>query len=232
MLYAIATLVWGRKPSCPSCSEGGSPGLCASHHHTSRDSVCEGPADWPHCGSIGKIKPLHAVPPGRVRPPPATLRPLVPAPGVGPHAPRCPSGAGLARACRRRPTPAAGQPCRPPAGPRPAPPGTGLDGGLEAPLYGCAGITLLPGPWAVGSVTDSCVMTPWRKGAHASRAIARKALAGKHRTNYIDIQQVVKQSQPASIMTLDKLGPSFTGRIRISTAICYASSQPGIYADE
>jgi hypothetical protein len=67
-------------------------------------------------------------------------------------------------------------------------------------------------------------MTPWRKDAHASRAIARKALAGKHRTNYIDIQQVVKQSQPASIMTLDKLGPSFTGRIRISTAICYAST--------
>ena len=39
-----------------------------------------------------------------------------------------------------------------------------------------------------GSVTDSCAMTPWRKGAHSSRAIARKALAGTHRTNHIDIQ--------------------------------------------
>src|SRR5438093_10450818 len=75
-----------------------------------------------------------------------------------------------------------------------------------------------------GSVTDSCAMTPWRKGVHSSRAIASKALAGAHRTNYIDIQQVVKQSQPASMMTLDKLSPSFTGRIRISTVICYASS--------
>ena len=74
-----------------------------------------------------------------------------------------------------------------------------------------------------GSVTDSCAMTPWRKGVHSSRAIASKALAGAHRTNYIDIQQVVKQSQPASMMTLDKLSPSFTGRIRISTVICYAS---------
>src|SRR4029453_13940313 len=77
MLSAIATLVWGRKPSCPSWSEGGAPGLCASHHHTSRDSVCEGHADWPHCGSRGKIKPLHAAPPGRVRPPPATRPPLI-----------------------------------------------------------------------------------------------------------------------------------------------------------
>ena len=39
-----------------------------------------------------------------------------------------------------------------------------------------------------GSVTDSCAITPWRKGAHSSRAIARKALAGTHRTNLIDIQ--------------------------------------------
>jgi hypothetical protein len=39
-----------------------------------------------------------AVPPARVRPPPAPLRPLVPPPGVGPPAPRCPPGAGLARA--------------------------------------------------------------------------------------------------------------------------------------
>src|SRR5262249_15037035 len=39
-----------------------------------------------------------------------------------------------------------------------------------------------------GSVTDSCAITPWRKGAHASRAIVRKALVGKHRTNHIDIQ--------------------------------------------
>jgi len=41
---------------------------------------------------------FHAVPPARVRPPPATLRPLGPTPGVGPPAPRCPPGAGLARA--------------------------------------------------------------------------------------------------------------------------------------
>ena len=39
-----------------------------------------------------------------------------------------------------------------------------------------------------GSVTDSCAITPWRKGAYASRAIARKALAETHRTNHIDIQ--------------------------------------------
>src|SRR5262249_1944218 len=67
---------------------------------------------------------FHAVPPARVRPPPATLRPLVPTPGVGPHAPRCPPGAGLARAGPEAPTPAAGQPWREPAGHRPAPPGT------------------------------------------------------------------------------------------------------------
>jgi hypothetical protein len=39
----------------------------------------------------------------------------------------------------------------------------------------------------------------------------------------MDIQQVVKQSLPASRTTLDKLGPSFTRMIRISTVICYAS---------
>ena len=39
----------------------------------------------------------------------------------------------------------------------------------------------------------------------------------------MDIQQVVKQSRPASMTTLDKLGPSLTGRIRIRTVICYAS---------
>ena len=64
---------------------------------------------------------FHAVLPAPVRPPPATVLPLVPALGVGPHAPRCPPGAGLARACRRRPTPAAGH--------RPAPPGTARTGG-------------------------------------------------------------------------------------------------------
>ena len=69
---------------------------------------------------------FHAVLPAPVRPPPATVLPLVPALGVGPHAPRC---AGLARAYRRRPTPAAGQPCRPPAGHRSAPPGTARTGG-------------------------------------------------------------------------------------------------------
>ena len=37
-----------------------------------------------------------------------------------------------------------------------------------------------------GSVTDSCALTPWWKGAHASRTIARKALVGTHRTNFID----------------------------------------------
>jgi hypothetical protein len=39
----------------------------------------------------------------------------------------------------------------------------------------------------------------------------------------MDIQQVVKQSLPASRTTLDKLGPSLTRMIRISTVICYAS---------
>src|SRR5262245_43791106 len=33
----------------------------------------------------------------------------------------------------------------------------------------------------VGSVTEACAMIPWRRGAHANRAIARKALAGTHR---------------------------------------------------
>ena len=40
----------------------------------------------------------------------------------------------------------------------------------------------------------------------------------------MDIQQVVKQSLPARRTTLDKLGPSFTRMIRISTVICYASN--------
>ena len=97
--------------------------------------------------------------------------------------------------------------------------GTGLDGEL-----GRGHKRVRRGAKPDGSVTDSCAMTPWRKGVHSSRAIASKALAGAHRTNYIDIQQVVKQSQPASMMTLDKLSPSFTGRIRISTVICYASN--------
>jgi len=66
---------------------------------------------------------------------------------------------------------------------------------------------------------------------HSSLAIARKALAGTHRTNHINIQQVVKQSQPANMTTLDKLGPSLTGRIRISTVICYASCR-GIVMSE
>jgi len=66
-------------------------------------------------------------------------------------------------------------------------------------------------------------MTPWRKGAHACRAIARMVLAGTHRTSHIDIQKVVMQSRAASMTTLDKLDPSLTGQIRISTMICYAS---------
>src|SRR4030095_17018434 len=74
-----------------------------------------------------------------------------------------------------------------------------------------------------GSVTDSCAITPWRKGAHSSRAIARKALAGTHRTNHIDIQQLVMQSHPANMTTLDQFGLSLTGRIHISTVMCYAS---------
>ena len=43
--------------------------------------------------------------------------------------------------------------------------------------------------------------------------------------NRIDIQQVVIQSRAASMTTLDKLDPSLTGRIRISTMICYASAR-------
>src|SRR5262252_2295549 len=39
----------------------------------------------------------------------------------------------------------------------------------------------------VGSVPESCAMTPRRRGAHSNRAIARKALAETHRTNHIDI---------------------------------------------
>jgi hypothetical protein len=41
--------------------------------------------------------------------------------------------------------------------------------------------------------------------------------------NHIDIQRVVVQSRAASMTALDRLGPSLTGRIRISTVICYAS---------
>jgi hypothetical protein len=41
----------------------------------------------------------------------------------------------------------------------------------------------------------------------------------------MDIQQVVKQSLPASMTTLDKLGPSLTRMIRTSTVICYASER-------
>ena len=67
-----------------------------------------------------------------------------------------------------------------------------------------------------GSVTDSCAITPRWKGAHSSRAIASKALAGTHRTNHIDIQQVVRQSRPGSMTTLDKLSPSLTRMIRIA----------------
>ena len=66
-------------------------------------------------------------------------------------------------------------------------------------------------------------MTPWRKGAQGSRARASQALAWTHRTNYVAIQQVVKQSQPVSRMTFDKLSLSLTLLIRISTMICYAS---------
>ena len=75
------------------------------------------------------------------------------------------------------------------------------------------------------SVTDSCAIPPWRKGAHSSRAIARKALAGIPRTNPIDIQQVVMQSRAARMTTVDRLGPSLTGRICVSTVVCYASSR-------
>ena len=75
----------------------------------------------------------------------------------------------------------------------------------------------------VGSVTEACAMTPWWRGAHARRARARKTLAETHRTNHIDIQRVVKQSQPASMTTLGRLSPPLTVKIRISTVMCYAS---------
>jgi hypothetical protein len=72
-------------------------------------------------------------------------------------------------------------------------------------------------------------MTPWRKGAQGSRARASQALAWTHRTNYVAIQQVVKQSQPVSRMTFDKLSLSLTLLIRISTMICYASRRSCMY---
>src|SRR5262245_2478673 len=75
----------------------------------------------------------------------------------------------------------------------------------------------------VGSVTETCAMIPWWRGAHANWAIARKALTGTHRTNDIDIQWVVKQSQPASMTTLGRISPPLTGKRRISTVMCYAS---------
>src|SRR5262249_12438115 len=79
------------------------------------------------------------------------------------------------------------------------------------------------GQWVHGSVTDSCAMAPWRTGVHASQARVRKALAGTHYTNYVDMQQVVQQSYPGRMITLDSLGPSCIRMIRISTVICYAS---------
>jgi len=39
----------------------------------------------------------------------------------------------------------------------------------------------------------------------------------------MDIQQVVKQSRPASMTTLDTLGLLLTRMIRFRTVICYAS---------
>jgi hypothetical protein len=71
---------------------------------------------------------FHAVPPARVRPPPATLRPLGPTPGGGPPAPRGPPGAGLARAGPEAPPPAAGPPWREPGRQR----GWGGAGGTAA----------------------------------------------------------------------------------------------------
>jgi hypothetical protein len=50
---------------------------------------------------------FHAGPPARVRPPPTTLLPLVPAPGVGPPALPALAHAWPGR-CPQRPTPAAG----------------------------------------------------------------------------------------------------------------------------
>ena len=77
-----------------------------------------------HRGGYRKNKAtFHAVPPARVRPPPTTCARWCHAWGR-PTRPTLPPGAGLARACLEAPTPAAGQPCREPAGHRPAPQGT------------------------------------------------------------------------------------------------------------
>ena len=61
-----APRVWGSTPSCPSCAAGASPGLCAAHHHTSRDRVCAGPADWPPGGIEEQESPF--TPSARPRP--------------------------------------------------------------------------------------------------------------------------------------------------------------------
>ena len=71
----------------------------------------------------------------------------------------------------------------------------GVVGALTAAHPLCPGLSWrLPAHVSVaaakerGSVTNSCALTPWWKGAYSSRAIAKKALVGIHRTDLIDIQ--------------------------------------------
>ncbi len=78
---------------------------------------------------------------------------------------------------------------------------------------------------AWGSVTDPCAIVLWRRGAHASRALASQAIAGIHRTHHIDVQQVVIQSRAVSMTALHRLALSWMGRLRASTVICYASQR-------
>src|SRR5262249_22830770 len=57
-------------------------------------------------------------------------------------------------------------------------------------------------PYQDGSVTNHCAMTPWQQGVHSSRTRAHETLAGTHCTKYVDIEQVVKQSQSISIASM------------------------------
>ena len=124
---------------------------------------------------------FHAVPPTRVRPPPATLRPLVPTPGGGPPAPRGPPGADLARACPKAPTPAAGQPWREPAGHRPAPPGPArTEAGQPARGDGGAGTACATAgapPVAPAPPTEVSPSSPTPSGGR----LAQPALAARRR---------------------------------------------------
>ncbi len=75
-----------------------------------------------------------------------------------------------------------------------------------------------------GSGTASCAITPWRKGAQSCQARARKARVGTHRPHHRARHHGVMQRRPVSMTPCTTLRPASTGRRRISTMMCDASS--------